>query len=776
MKKQAAAEWLPSAILMSLPGILYLIASFTPSRQLANATSSLNAFSVSLVIGVVCWRNRGRAPSLFMLAAFACMFWGIADIGWDWLENRGFDPGSNVVLMVLYAIPNVLLAAGLIKTVFAQVTKWNAAQMITDQLTVLLLGGLFLWSVLFEEKWSMVHTFLSMDFTSMSSIFLDFVITVSVIQWLLSESNASPSRHALFFMVGCSVYAFSDLWYYYALLHGVYFANGLIDFSYAQSIFLLGIGAIFWDQETHGVLKKEAKAAPGKSGRWGMLVFLPLLTVALKVTGSIPTPLNPLILTMDGVILFQNWWATRYIQLSQENARLLQRATLQNRLLENMVMQQRQKLTDVSSKDTMTGLYRRQPFLDLMEALLHQEICQYNACLMVVDIDRLNAINNVYGHEAGDLVIIETARRLQTWNMWNASLSRIAGEEFGIFLCSRFTNEQLLRFCREIRHRLSKPIAYQSTALMITVSIGLATSRNIAEARALMQNAEMALKQAKSLGYDQHYLLDSLTGEMSRNRSRVEVMLRQSSMEKDFELHYQPQFSLPDHRLIGAEALIRWRDQEHGYILPSDFIPVAEEIGLIHVIGKWVLREAMEQSRRWNEGREQPLKIAINLSASQLKQEHILGTLTNTLSQTRVNPAWIDLEITEGVMLENSARTRNIFSRIQELGLSIAIDDFGSGHASFGYIGTLPIQKMKLDKVLVDHLAQENGLYVLKTIVDMARTVGIQTIAEGVETEEQLALLTKIGCDQVQGFLLGRPVRASEFERLHMQPPAQDHP
>ena len=278
------------------------------------------------------------------------------------------------------------------------------------------------------------------------------------------------------------------------------------------------------------------------------------------------------------------------------------------------------------------------------------------------------------------------------------------------------------------------------------------------------------------MGYDQHYLLDSLTGEMSRNRSRVEVMLRQSSMEKDFELHYQPQFSLPDHRLIGAEALIRWRDQEHGYILPSDFIPVAEEIGLIHVIGKWVLREAMEQSRRWNEGREQPLKIAINLSASQLKQEHILGTLTNTLSQTRVNPAWIDLEITEGVMLENSARTRNIFSRIQELGLSIAIDDFGSGHASFGYIGTLPIQKMKLDKVLVDHLAQENGLYVLKTIVDMARTVGIQTIAEGVETEEQLALLTKIGCDQVQGFLLGRPVRASEFERLHMQPPAQDHP
>ena len=285
---------------------------------------------------------------------------------------------------------------------------------------------------------------------------------------------------------------------------------------------------------------------------------------------------------------------------------------------------------------------------------------------------------------------------------------------------------------------------------------------------------EMALKQAKTLGYDQHYLLDPQAGEMGRNRSLVEVMLRQSDTEKDFELHYQPQFSLPDHRLIGAEALIRWHDRDNGYILPSNFIPVAEEIGMIHAIGKWVFREAMEQSRRWNEGREQPLKIAVNLSASQMKHEAILGTLTNVLAQTRVNPGWMDLEITEGVMLENSARTQNIFQRIRELGLSIAIDDFGSGHASFGYIGTFPIQKVKLDKVLVDHLAQDNGIYVLKTIVDMARTMGIQTLAEGVETEEQLALLEKIGCDQVQGFLLGRPVRASEFERLHLQPAAPD--
>ena len=774
MKKHIAAEWLPSAILMSLPGILYFIVSFTPARDLANAFSSLNAFGVALVVGMVYWRNRNRATLLFMMAALACLFWGFADAVWGWLEARGIDPGDDSVLMVLYATPNILLAVGLIKTVFTRVTKWNAAQMITDQLTVLLLSGLFLWTVLFEENWQLVSNFLSLDFTSIVSILLDVVITVSVTQWLLSDNNASVSRHATHVMAGCSFFAFSDLWYYYTLLNGAYVPNGLIDFSYAFSLNLLGIGAIFWDLETHDVLRKDTKTAPGKVGRWVMLVFLPLTAVLLEATGCIPTPFNLVILFMEGLILFQNWWASRYIRLSKDNARLLQRATLQNQLLENLVMRQQQKLTDVSSKDSMTGLYRRKPFLDLMEVLLHQETCQFNACMMILDIDRLNAINNVYGHEAGDLVIIETARRLQTWNMWNASLSRIAGEEFGIFLCGRFTNEQMLRFGREIRHRLSKPIAYQSTMLMITVSIGLAASHNSAEARALAQNAEIALMQAKSLGYDQHYLLDPQTGELNRNRSRIEVMLRNSNMEKDFELHYQPQFSLPDHRLIGAEALIRWRDQENGYILPSDFIPVAEEIGMIHAIGKWVLREAVEQCLQWNEGREQPLKIAVNLSASQMKQAQILSTLTNMLTQTHVNPGWIELEITEGVMLENNPRTQNIFTRIRELGLSIAIDDFGSGYASFGYLGTFPIHKVKLDKVLVDHLAQDNGLYVLKTIVDMARMLGIQTLAEGVETQEQLALLEQVGCDQVQGFLLGRPVRASEFERLHLQPATHD--
>ncbi|NCB35059.1 MAG: GGDEF domain-containing protein, partial [Clostridia bacterium] len=468
MKRHIAAEWLPSVILMSLPGILYFVASFTPARELANTSSSLNALCVGMVISMVYWCNRNRIPWLFLMAAFACLFWGFADMVWGWLEARGIDPGGNSALILLYAAPNVLLAAGLIKTVFTQVTKWSAAQMITDQLTVLLLSGLFLWSVLFEENWADVQLFLSMDFTSMVSVLLDFVIAVSVAQWLLSESSSSVSRHATLLMVGCSFYAFTDLWYYFALLHGTYLSNGLIDFSYAFSLNLLGIGTILWDLQTRGVLKRDPKSAPSKIGRWVMLAFLPMMTVLLQVTGSIPTPFNLMILLTDGVILFQNWWASRYIRLSRQNARLLQRATLQNQLLENMVIQQRQKLTDVSSKDSMTGLYRRQPFLDLMDVLLYQESCQYNGCLMVVDIDRLKAINNVYGHEAGDYVIIETARRLQTWNMWNASLSRIGGEEFGVFLCGRFANEQMLHFGREIRHRLSRPITYHDATLMIT--------------------------------------------------------------------------------------------------------------------------------------------------------------------------------------------------------------------------------------------------------------------------------------------------------------------
>lgn len=762
-----------SIFLYSIPITLYLVSIILEMEQLANILSVINALLSGTVLILAYTKNRKKAKRaiIYLFCAMACYIWSIADTIWALIAVDGIDPMQNEVLWVIYAAPNLLIAIGLIWLIIPHLNKWSAAQLVNDTLTVLLLAALFFWTIYFDEKVEMLQKFLSMDFTSLASVILDIVIGVTVLQWVVSVRSNNIPQHSKLLIFGLGLFAFIDLAYFYETLHGLYIPNGLIDLGYGLSFFCMSIGAVIWSLEMSRGEKDVEFSNIGVKKRWIWLFVLPICVIILQVTYAVKTPLNLTVIAAFAVIILQNWWATKYIQLSLENAKLLRQAKTQNAKLEDMVFQQNQKLSDVSNKDAMTMLPNRQFFVDQLDTKSSGEESPKPTCLMVLDIDRLNAINKVYGTDAGDFVIIECAKRLLAWNTYDATLSRLAGDEYGIHLCGDYPNEQLIAFCKDILAKMREAMYFNTAKIEITVSIGMVSLReSTLSAKNMLQSAEMALDQAKSLGYDQYYLLDAGTYESMKETSRIEVLLTQSQIDQDFELFYQPQFSLPEGTLVGAEALIRWNNRVMGYIPPSIFIPVAEKIGIISKLGKWVLHEAVKQANRWNQKREQALKIGINVSPNQLKDEDFIATFAQELEESGIDPEWLNIEITESIMLQCNDNTQRIFKQLSELGLSISIDDFGSGHASFGYLSVFPFRMVKIDKLIMDNTTKDNinGVHVLKSIIDMAKMIGIQTIAEGVETEAQMELLKYLGCNQVQGYITGRPVRAGEFEKLYL--------
>jgi EAL domain-containing protein (putative c-di-GMP-specific phosphodiesterase class I) len=307
-----------------------------------------------------------------------------------------------------------------------------------------------------------------------------------------------------------------------------------------------------------------------------------------------------------------------------------------------------------------------------------------------------------------------------------------------------------------------------------TISLGVALGTDgESDGKALMRNADIAMYRAKSQGYNKYLFYDPLMSDDFKKSVEIEFLLKQTNAETDFELFYQPQYALPGVELVGAEALIRWKNPEHGYIPPNVFIPIAEQIDYIQRIGKWVMRQAMRQAVKWNSQYKTPIKVAFNVSPKQLNSTGFIGLIKDSIAESGVNPGWIDAEITESVMMRTEDCIGDIFSALKKLGITVSIDDFGSGYSALGNLNKYQFERIKIDKSLIDNISANSisGSNVVRAAIDMAHAWGIQAIAEGVEKQEQLDVLIQLGCDQAQGYLLGRPVPADIFELRYIKQP-----
>ena len=424
------------------------------------------------------------------------------------------------------------------------------------------------------------------------------------------------------------------------------------------------------------------------------------------------------------------------------------------------------EITRLALFDGLTGLANRQRMrLSLDKTLAGQGGPFRPSALFLMDLDRFKAVNDTLGHQAGDALLRQVAQRL-TRVVGDAGLvGRLGGDEFQVLLPGLDKQEVLAELASELIASLSQPYLIDGVSATIGCSIGIAIAATRGEdAETLIRNADLALYAAKGGGRGRHrfYSDEMLAG--AQATKQLEDDLRQAVAQGGFHLCYQPVVSTGDTRITGFEALLRWQHPVHGAISPAAFIPVAEDCGLIGTIGEWVLRTACHEAARWPGG----ARVAVNVSPIQFANPQLPAIVASALAQSGLPAHRLELEITEGVFLDDSASSDRMFKALKGLGVRLALDDFGTGYSSLGYLRSAPFDKIKIDQSFVRGAAQpgSRNAAIIKAIVTLAETLGMETTAEGVEVQDEIDLMASLGCSHIQGYVYGRPMPAEDARTL----------
>jgi diguanylate cyclase (GGDEF)-like protein len=378
---------------------------------------------------------------------------------------------------------------------------------------------------------------------------------------------------------------------------------------------------------------------------------------------------------------------------------------------------------------------------------------------MFLDLDRFKLINDTLGHAAGDQLLQSMAQRLKDCLRQGDTLARWSGDEFTILL-PQISSTDAARIAQRILNALNEPFQIEEQELHVKASIGIAFAPNNGEeVETLLKNADTAMYWAKQQGKNNYQLYASSMNTKGRERLRLENNLHKALERDEFLLYYQPQVNLNTNQIVGMEALIRWRRDGLGLIKPNQFIPLAEETGLIIPIGEWVLRTACAQSRTWQLSGTPPFRTTVNLSARQFQQGNLVQTIAQVLQETQLDPQYLELEITETIAIQDIDRTISVLQELKTMGIHIAMDDFGTGYSSLSSLRYFPLDTLKIDQSFVQNLTiHPSNLAIITSIIALGRGLNLKVIAEGVETAAQMQFLRSVECDDVQGYFISQPL------------------
>jgi diguanylate cyclase (GGDEF)-like protein/PAS domain S-box-containing protein len=419
--------------------------------------------------------------------------------------------------------------------------------------------------------------------------------------------------------------------------------------------------------------------------------------------------------------------------------------------------------------DALTGLPNRPLFNDrlyqeLAKAQRHKELL----AIMFVDLDRFKIVNDTLGHDTGDLLIKAVSKRLKHIVREGDTVCRLGGDEFVIFFPDITSVEDISFIAKKIIEKLSEVFSLDDKELYITASIGISIfPENGDNIEILVKNADAAMYYAKEEGRNNYQFYNSTINDNAMERIRMQGNLRKALKQNEFIVYYQPQVDLRSGKIVGAEALARWQHPDYGLVSPKEFIPLAEESGLISSIGEFLLFTACAQNKAWQEAGFSPICMAVNISTYQFIQRDFITMLKNILKEIHLEPKYLTLEFTESIIMKNSDLIASRLRELTSLGILCAIDDFGTGYSSLNYLKYLPISSIKLDQSFVASLTTDsNDDAISKAVITMAHDLNMKVTAEGVESIQQLEFLRSHDCDEAQGFLFSRPLPAKDFVRL----------
>jgi diguanylate cyclase (GGDEF)-like protein len=436
-----------------------------------------------------------------------------------------------------------------------------------------------------------------------------------------------------------------------------------------------------------------------------------------------------------------------------------------------------EELQRMALTDGLTKLPNRILLEDrLGQAIVHAQRTHTLCAVMFVDLDRFKTVNDTLGHFVGDELLRGTALRLQAAVRAADTVSRLGGDEFVVLLEDIAQPDDAAKIAAKILELMGQPFRILSHEMVVTPSIGISVyPYHGKEARALIVSADAAMYNAKKAGRNNFQFYSKETANFFPRRLELENDLRRALTRNEFELHYQPRVNIDTGETVGMEALLRWRHPRNGLVAPADFIPLAEETGLIIPIGTWAMEEACRQNKAWQDKGLPRVRVAVNISALQFRQRNLLECVAGALERSGLAPHYLEVEITESVVMQKASEAIVTLEQLARMGVNISIDDFGTGYSSLSYLRRFPLHTLKIDRSFIRDISEDSDdAAIVSAIIAMAHNLRLKVVAEGVETKQQLKHLKLLGGDEYQGYYRSKPLAAEEFERLLAAPPKRD--
>lgn len=711
--------------------------------------------------------------------------WGILEAGF---KQAPFPSAADGFYLAYYG----LFLAGILLLPAQKLTRNEWVKRILDIGVVMLSAGLIFWTFLIgpqavanQSESPLVYTL------SLAYPVGDLVLLWALVVLVYRQIKNQPTYPILMLAASATAQIITDSFFSYQSINGTYQSGSFSDIGWVVAYVCAGLAGILQIQAITSAQAKsnQKEKLPGilaRFNRWNMhLPYFWLISAYILLLESYYNQLPVDFITLSvGVSFIIGLVLLRQVVTINENIRLfdqvnymLQHAQTQagelqktNQVLETEIAERQrveEKLSFDALHDALTGLPNRVLFIDRLSHAIERFRMSGNPySVLFLDLDYFKVVNDSLGHTLGDQLLVAISRKLSDCLRVSDTVARLGGDEFVILLEGIQAAEAVSQTARRIQQSISQPFDLGSHAMYSSASIGIVlSSPEYSNAEEVLRDADLAMYRAKALGKNRVEFFDPSLRERAISRLAVENELRRAIEQQEFHLHYQPILSLQTSQLIGFEALIRWQHPARGMLPPIEFLPVAEESGLIVPMGEWVLEEACRQTREWQKlfPAEQPLCINVNISYKQFIQEDFVKMVEEVLQKTGVEPACLRLEITESVLIDNTSAAASVFEQLTKIGVQLQVDDFGTGYSSLSYLHRYPIHTIKIDRSFIQEIDEEaKHSDLVRTMVLMAANLGMDAIAEGVETESQMRVLKELGCKYGQGYLISRPMEASK--------------
>jgi len=597
------------------------------------------------------------------------------------------------------------------------------------------------------------------------SVILDFISLINLsIVYTLTDSSQPIIKVLVINFLGVIFYTLGDLVYIHNILYNTYTSNSVVDSFWIIALLLIALSSVYYVY----ILDNKSEYNHEYKNR-DLISYLSIIPVIILFKIDIDDSYQAIIGVLISIIII------RQIKVLNENRSLVNKYKLINDRLENLVLKRTEELTKkneqlnyLSNKDTLTNLYNRRYLLNKLDEIIETSSRNNSTFgLLFIDLNKFKNINDLHGHDVGDLVLIKIATELKKHSNEQNIVTRQGGDEFIIISTDVNNEEDLNSLANKIMDGFNETICVKGHIFKADLSIGgVIYPTDGQDKLTLMKKADMAMYTSKKNTSSRFVLYKE--ADNVYNKFKMEELMKKAIENKEFVLYYQPQFNIENDEIVGVEALIRWVNDELGFVSPAEFIPLAEETGLIIDIGNWVIESAFLQMKKWNDLYNLDLEIGINISPIQLSNESFLDTIISNLQQTNIDPSIINLEITEESAMNNSDENIKKIKKLRDLGLKISIDDFGSGYSSFKYIKSFIVDTLKIDMSLINGIDKTKEDYeIANAIINMGKGLDLNIVAEGVESKSQLSTLRNLKCNTIQGYYYERPIKVDELEKKY---------